>query len=89
MLDLKVKIGGEAGQGMQTISHTLGHVFTRGGFHVFSIQDYQSRIRGGHNFSELRIRESPVFAMTHGIGLLIALNKETVDLHKGELQGVE
>ena len=42
MLDLKIKIGGEAGQGMQTISHTLAHVFTRGGLHVFAIQDYQS-----------------------------------------------
>ena len=85
MLDLKIKIGGEAGQGMQTISHTLAHVFTRGGLHVFAIQDYQSRIRGGHNFSELRIRESPVFSMPRGVNILIALNKETIDLHKGEL----
>ncbi len=84
-LDLKIKIGGEAGQGMQTINHTLAHVFTRGGLHVFAIQDYQSRIRGGHNFSELRIKDSPVFAITYGINLLIALNKETIDLHKGEL----
>jgi 2-oxoglutarate ferredoxin oxidoreductase subunit alpha len=84
-LDLKIKIGGEAGQGMQTIGHTLAHVFTRGGLYVFVVQDYQSRIRGGHNFSELRIKESPVSAITRGINLLVALNKETVDLHKGEV----
>ncbi|MFN3466214.1 MAG: 2-oxoacid:acceptor oxidoreductase subunit alpha [Candidatus Brocadiales bacterium] len=85
MLDLKIKIGGEAGQGMQVIGHTLARVFARGGLHVFNIQDYQSRIRGGRNFSELRIKESPVFSMTRGVNILIALNKETIDLHKGEL----
>lgn len=84
-VDLKIKIGGEAGQGMQTVSHTLAHVFARGGLHVFAVQDYQSRIRGGHNFSAVRVKDMPVFAMTHGLNILIALNEETVALHSSEL----
>lgn len=65
-LDFKIKIGGAAGQGMQSICHILSHVFARGGYHVFSVQDYQSRIRGGHNTSTVRIRDEYVTAMPHG-----------------------
>lgn len=87
-LDFKIKIGGAAGQGMQTIGHTLSHVFARGGYQTFLIQDYQSRIRGGHNTSTVRIRDEYVSAMTHGVDILIALNRETIDLHRKEmLQG--
>jgi 2-oxoglutarate ferredoxin oxidoreductase subunit alpha len=84
-LDFKIKIGGAAGQGMQSICHILSHVFARGGYHVFSVQDYQSRIRGGHNTSTVRIRDGYVTAMTSGTDILIALNKETIDLHREEV----
>jgi len=49
-MDYSVKIGGEAGQGIQTIGDTLARVFSRSGYYVFTHQDYESRIRGGHNF---------------------------------------
>ena len=84
-LDFKIKIGGAAGQGMQSICHILSHVFARNGYHIFSVQDYQSRIRGGHNTSTVRIRDEYVTAMTQGTDILMALNKETIDLHRGEV----
>ena len=49
MMDLTIKISGEAGQGIQTIGETLARVFARSGLHVFAHQDYESRVRGGHN----------------------------------------
>jgi 2-oxoglutarate ferredoxin oxidoreductase subunit alpha len=36
-----IKIGGEAGQGIQTIGEALGHVFARAGYHVFTNQGYE------------------------------------------------
>lgn len=85
MVDLNVKIGGAAGQGMQTIGSLLGKIFVRGGYHVFAIQDNMSRIRGGHNFIQLRIKKEPVMAMTGGVHFLVALDKETIEAHAGEL----
>ena len=49
-IDLNFMVGGEAGQGIQTIGFVLGKTMARGGLHVFADQDYESRIRGGHNF---------------------------------------
>ena len=44
--DLVFMVGGEAGQGVQSVGLLLGKVFARSGYHVFADQDYDSRIRG-------------------------------------------
>ena len=39
-MDYSIKIGGEAGQGIQTVGETIARVFSRGGYNVFTHQDY-------------------------------------------------
>ncbi|MDY0376569.1 MAG: 2-oxoacid:acceptor oxidoreductase family protein, partial [Desulfobacterium sp.] len=51
-----------------------------------AINDFESRIRGGHSFFQMRISDKPVHASHHRVDLLIALNRETWDLHKDQLQ---
>jgi Pyruvate/2-oxoacid:ferredoxin oxidoreductase gamma subunit len=58
----------------------------RGGLHVFADQDYESRIRGGHNFFRVRVKEEEVKAQNETLDILIALNKETVEIHRDELK---
>lgn len=84
-MDYSIKIGGEAGQGIQTIGETLARVFARSGYHVFSHQDYESRIRGGHNFYQIRFSDRPVTASKDRIDILVALDRESIGLHKHEL----
>jgi 2-oxoglutarate ferredoxin oxidoreductase subunit alpha len=84
-LDYSIKIGGEAGQGIQTIGETLARVFSRAGYHVFTHQDYESRIRGGHNYFQVRFSERPVTASREGIDIIVALDKDSVLLHEKEL----
>jgi 2-oxoglutarate/2-oxoacid ferredoxin oxidoreductase subunit alpha len=85
IVDYSIKIGGEAGQGIQTIGDTLGHVFTRAGYHVFTHQDYESRIRGGHNFYQIRISNMPIAAPRDRIDIIVALDQESIVRHEGEL----
>jgi len=84
-MDLKILIGGEAGQGVQTAGVILARAFTRMGFHVFADQDYESRIRGGHSFFRIRIRDGQILAISESIDLLLALNPESLSMHLGEL----
>ncbi|MBI4688145.1 MAG: 2-oxoacid:acceptor oxidoreductase subunit alpha [Nitrospirae bacterium] len=84
-MDYSIKIGGEAGQGIQTIGDTLAKVFSRSGYHVFTHQDYESRIRGGHNFFQIRLSDKPLSASRQGIDILVAMDKESIPLHKPEL----
>jgi len=84
-MDYSIKIGGEAGQGIQTIGDTLARVFSRTGYYVFTHQDYESRIRGGHNFFQIRFSEKPVMSSREKIDIMVALDKESILLHKKEL----
>lgn len=77
--DVSIRIGGQAGQGMQAVSGTLGKIFVRRGCYVFIHQDFESRIRGGHNFAQIRIRNVPVRAPGDRVNLLVALDRETID----------
>ncbi|MEM4245859.1 MAG: 2-oxoacid:acceptor oxidoreductase subunit alpha [Candidatus Bathyarchaeia archaeon] len=85
MTDVSFKIGGEAGQGLQAIGYSLAKAFAKGGLHVFANQDNESRIRGGHNFFQIRVSDRPVQAVSDKIHVLVSLDKASVEAHQGEL----
>jgi len=78
-MDISIRIGGEAGQGIQSISSIFARTFVRQDFYVFINQDFASRIRGGHNFDQVRISNAPVRATVDRVHILIALDKETTN----------
>ena len=84
-VDINFMVGGEAGQGVQSVGFMLAKVFARGGFHVFADQDFESRIRGGHNFFRVRVKDNRVGAIAEPVDVLLALNKESIDLHQKEM----
>lgn len=84
-IDITVIIGGEAGQGIQTVGELLAQAGHRAGLYIQAINDFESRIRGGHSFMQLRISDAPVNCPDHRVHLLVALTPETYDLHKDEL----
>jgi len=84
-MDYTVKIGGEAGQGVQTVGEVLTEVFARSGYHAFSHQDYESRVRGGHNFYQIRVSPERVTSSRLTADIVVALDTASIDLHRGEL----
>jgi len=84
-LTVNVLIGGEAGQGLVTIGQILTKSLVRSGYYVCVTQSYMSRIRGGHNTFAVRFSDQEVSAPQEEIDLLIALNAETLTLHKNEM----
>ncbi|HEY82674.1 MAG TPA: 2-oxoacid:acceptor oxidoreductase subunit alpha [Dehalococcoidia bacterium] len=82
---LNIMVAGEAGQGVQSVGFILAKAFARGGYHVFADQDYESRVRGGHNFFRVRVKEARVRAISEPLDILLALNEESLALRRGEL----
>jgi len=91
-----VGIGGAAGDGVLEAGSNLGLLLRDLGYEVYLSNNYPSLIRGGHNF--VRLSFSKGFSSAEGYGgtrkiwcdhtkldALIALNEETVKLHKDEL----
>lgn len=87
-MDYSIKIGGAAGQGIQTIGFSLSKVFSRYGYHTFSFQDYESRVRGGHNFHQVRFGDSEVLCPRAPVDILVALDKESIPVHSPELSDI-
>jgi len=84
-VDTTIRIGGQAGQGMQSMGYIMAKIFTRHGYHVFMNQDVESRIRGGHSFVQVRIKDGPVHALADNVDLLIALDRGAVDQDLADL----
>ncbi len=83
--DVSFRIGGEAGQGVESSGAGFVKALVRAGLHVLGMPDYYSRIRGGHNYFTVRVGDEPVFAIREPIQLLLALNAETVARHVSKL----
>jgi 2-oxoglutarate ferredoxin oxidoreductase subunit alpha len=69
--DVSIVLCGEAGQGIQTVEHILTQTLKLSGYHVFSSEEYMSRIRGGSNSTLLRVSSKRVSAPVDRIDLLI------------------
>lgn len=70
---LTIVLSGEAGQGLQTTEEFLVEAIARS-YHVFSVKDVMSRVRGGNNSVEIRLADEFVYAYQHTIDMLFLLN---------------
>lgn len=81
-------IGGEAGFGIMSSGELLAKCLTHGGLWVYTNIEYPSLIRGGHNAIHVTASDEPIMSYYPELQCLIALNKETIDLHiKDVVQG--
>ena len=85
MVDVQWLIGGEAGFGIMTTGAMMAKVFTRLGYSAFDYVEYPSLIRGGHNAYYVRASDIEIFSQKRPVDILVAFNRQTIDLHKDEL----
>jgi 2-oxoglutarate ferredoxin oxidoreductase subunit alpha len=83
--DMTFMIGGEAGQGVESGGAGFAQALARGGLHIFGLQDYMSRVRGGHNFYQIRVSEEPLYTHADEVHLLMGLVPETIERYAGRV----
>ncbi len=81
-----ILFGGEAGQGPNILTHLTGELLVKKSFYVFYSRDYQSLIRGGHNFNVLTYSDKPVFSNESKFDIIVALDENTTKIHKKNLK---
>ena len=84
-VDINIMVGGEAGQGVQAAGFIIAKALARYGSSVFADQDYESRVRGGHNFFRIRAGDGDVGAISEEVDVLLALDRQSIDLHQREV----
>ena len=83
--NMTFRIGGAAGDGVESSGVGLCQALARGGLHVFGLPDYYSRIRGGHNFFSIRVSDQPLYSHEEPVHLLLALTEETIPRHRDKI----
>ena len=86
MNDFSILIGGKAGYGIDKASGVIGRLLNQLGYRIYVYRDYPSLIRGGHTFSIIRASNNRIAAHQEKVDFVLALNQETLDLHKARLK---
>ncbi len=76
--DLSIVLGGEAGQGIQTVENIFTRILKHSGYNVFSTKEYMSRIRGGTNTTEIRVSSKRISSYVDRIDILLPLDKKVI-----------
>ncbi len=84
-MNINLRIAGEAGQGVVSLGEILSGALAAAGLHVFTGKSYMSRIRGGLNWTDIRIGSSELFGLRIRTDLLVALTQEALDLLRDDL----
>lgn len=81
-----ILVGGAAGQGIDTTVANLEVLLKKAGYYVFTIRDFMSRVRGGHNFCMIRFGNEAISSHSNKVDGMIAFDDDTVELHKENLK---
>ncbi|HWR39835.1 MAG TPA: 2-oxoacid:acceptor oxidoreductase subunit alpha [Patescibacteria group bacterium] len=79
-------IGGAAGLGMETLALILEKILKRKGFEIFVVHDYMSRVRGGHNFFQIRFANEKIDSHGDELAGILALDRVTIQTHVSRLK---
>ena len=85
MKDISIVIAGEAGQGVQTVEEILVGILKKSGYHICATKEYESRVRGGSNSTQIRVADHQVTAFVDRIDLLIPFNDDAFNHCKNRL----
>ena len=83
--NMTFKIAGAAGQGVESSGAGFAQALAQGGLHLFAVQDYMSRIRGGLNFFQVRVHEQPLYCHEDAVHILLPLNMEALEAYQDDV----
>ncbi len=78
-------IAGKAGEGIKKAAQVIAQILDRRSRYVFQTDDYQSLIKGGHNFSVVSSDTEPIYSAYSDADILICFDQKSMDQHASSL----
>lgn len=79
--EVVIRVGGAAGDGVQSAGLIIAKAFSRSGLHANTYNYYQSIIRGGQSWYQIRASDRKVRSQGDNVNVMIALNKDSLERH--------
>lgn len=83
---ITIGIGGAAGDGLDKTGDTLARTASRLGLYVYAFNSYQSIIRGGHIWLQIRLSEQKCYNHGDRVHAFIALNEDSIERHAHQVE---
>ncbi|BCS91253.1 MAG: 2-oxoacid:ferredoxin oxidoreductase subunit alpha [Candidatus Micrarchaeota archaeon] len=77
--DIAIRIAGANGDGIETSGEVLARVLKSAGYNIFAYRSYQSIIRGGHVWYQVRFGSRELHSFKDKADILIAINQDAID----------
>ncbi len=86
MKDLKWKVGGAQGEGIDSTGEIFAITLNRMGYYLFAYRHFMSLIKGGHTNYKVRISSEEVNYHGDDLDILLAFDQRTIDENIHELK---
>ena len=83
--DLALRVGGAAGDGVSSTAESFAKISARSGLHTWTYSSYQSVIRGGHVWTQIRGGLDPILSHGGDPDIVLCLNQQTMDVHQADV----
>ncbi|TLZ44098.1 MAG: 2-oxoacid:acceptor oxidoreductase subunit alpha [Methanobacteriota archaeon] len=83
--DLALRVGGAAGDGVSSTAESFAKISARSGLHTWTYSSYQSVIRGGHVWTQVRGGLEPLLSHGGDPDVVLCLNQQTMDVHQADV----
>ena len=80
-------VGGKAGEGVKKAGEAASRMFSGMGRFIFQADEYESLIKGGHNFSTVSTAMREITGTYLKADLVVCLDRRSYDIHKDHLSG--
>ncbi|MGC8670066.1 MAG: 2-oxoacid:acceptor oxidoreductase subunit alpha [Candidatus Micrarchaeia archaeon] len=86
MSDVIIRISGANGDGIESSGALLIKAAARSGMNVFGYRSYQSVIKGGNVWYQVRISDNELYSHGDSIDILVALSQEAIENQLNKLK---
>src|SRR5256886_9513697 len=83
--DLAPRVGGAAGDGVSSTGESYAKISAGSGLHTWTYSSYQSVIRGGHVWTQVRGGLDPPLSHGDDPDVVLCLNQQTMDVHQAHV----
>ncbi len=84
--EVTFRIGGAAGDGVSSSAEIFARVCSRSGLQVQTYSAYQSVIRGGHVWTQVRAGEKEIMCSGEDPDILVCLNQQMAEIHASTIR---
>lgn len=85
MARFRIKIGGESGQGINSVGEILAHSIKNIGYKVFAYREYPSLIKGGWASYQIDLSDQPLYSSSKKCDLLVCSSRVSVHKYLSDL----